>query len=157
MINNVSNPWHWRIATSEAGLATGSFFVNKLPAPSTCFYQKTTVENPQSDGLQAVHGYQQTTLLWDVLNGYQYKTLKDVITLQSQAKSTIYLTIDRGDGSHSNPDWIDVFGYPYIQIAQSQEGPLIGRYAGGSPDFRSVKLFLNNLTIRNDPSLYTTP
>lgn len=151
----MSNTWNWRISLTEAGLARASFPNHRLPIPSDCFYQEHTVENAQSDGGQALHGYTQLNLVWAIMSGAQYRTLRKFIDDARSGTGQIYLTVDRGDGTHASPDWIDVRGWAHRQIDMSQSGSLVGRLPSSVPSYNNVRLFVNNVIIINDPSLYS--
>ena len=141
MGNNINT----RIATSEAGLATGALFARKIPKPQT-FYRDHSSRSSQGEGGEARHGYLNVSLLWDTLTASQASALKAVITAaQGQSSGLMYLTIRRTDATNGDTDWIDVSGRPLMPEFQSSNDGRI---------FRNVELTINNLTILNDPSTY---
>ena len=142
----MSNRWlfYWRIATSSAGLATGNFFVRKLPPPSLPAYLDYSVKNPQSKGGLTRQGYDNVRIAWETMDGLQIKVLKDLVET-AIVSGSLYLTIDRADGTGIANDFIDVHGVPHpitYNPVQNARGVV----------FQDVELFVNNLVIDNDPS-----
>jgi hypothetical protein len=57
------------------------------------------------------------------------------------------MTIDRANGTGSGPDWIDVSGKPHMPDFDPS------RFVGATNIVhQNMELFLNNLTIVNDPA-----
>lgn len=137
-------PFYWRIALASADLAKGAFFAWKLPAPQRPVYADYSVKVPQSQGGMTRQGYDNITLLWDELDGLQLNTLKTIVEAAIVA-GALYLTIDRADGSGALNDFVDVHGLPHpleFTPTASARGTV----------FSNVQLFVNNLTVDNDPS-----
>lgn len=134
-----------RIATSEAGLAKGAFFVRGIPKPQM-FYRDHSTRSPQGEGGETLHGYKAVTLLWSDLTAAQAAELRDLIeTAQAAATPVIFLTITRDNADNGNYDWIDVSGRPLMPEWQpGRDGEV----------FTQVEFVVNNLTILNDPSTY---
>lgn len=142
----MSNKWlfYWRIATTSGGLTTGHFFARKLPPPSLPVYLDYSVKAPQSQGGLTRQGYSNVRILWNEMDGLQLKALKTLVEAGITAGS-LYLTVDRADGSGIANDFIDVHGLPQpleYQPVQDARGMV----------FSNVVLLVNNLTIDNDPS-----
>ncbi|MHA2233247.1 MAG: hypothetical protein ACXAB4_12250, partial [Candidatus Hodarchaeales archaeon] len=64
-------PWHWRLSLDEAGLAKGSFYVYDIPVPDIAPFNDNSIEVSQGEGGQAVHGFGNDDMLWEVLTPYQ--------------------------------------------------------------------------------------
>lgn len=147
-------PFGWRISLTEAGLAKGSFRNFRIPPPSIAFYTDHTTAVTRSDGSQGLHGFQQLTMLFDILSGQQMSVVRGFIDDARSTTGFLFLTIDRGDGSEPGPAWIDITGRAHRQPQLSQAGPIVG--SQGQNHYTGAQLFLNNVTVVNDPSLYTT-
>lgn len=145
--------WKWRISLTEAGLDKGSFHNYGIPAPDTGMYTDSTTAATRSDGSQSLHGYRQVTLSWGRLTALQLAVIREFIDDARSGAGLLYLTIDRGDGSAPGRDWIDVFGKPHRQPQLTQEGPIGSSI--GQPSYQNVRLFVNDLTVVNDPSSYS--
>lgn len=139
---------HYRLATTENGLATGHLFVWQLPPPTTATYRDHSQKFPQSDGGEARHGFRSVELTWNTLTPAQAYTIRRMVVTVLSAGNPLYLTINRADGTRPGNDWIDVFGRPRIPDIEPE-----GSIAGASGFYhRNVTLFVNNLTIVNDPA-----
>lgn len=141
----------WRIATTEAGLATGYFVARRLPMPDLANYTDHQDRPGRSDGGMARHGYKSVNLTWQNLSP------KDAVKIRAlvqeaidSATGRLYLTIDRNDGTNVAPDFIDVYGYPHMPTFSSST--VLASARNGRRIFNSVSLLVNNLTIVNDPS-----
>jgi hypothetical protein len=135
-----------RIASTEAGLATGSFFAREMPQPQT-FYSDHSSRASQGEGGQTRHGYGSVTLLWDTLTAAQARDLKAVIVAaEATASGLIYVTLARNNADNGQFDWIDISGYPIMPNFQAE-----GIHGAV---FRNIQLVVNNITIINDPSTY---
>lgn len=139
---------NFRMATTELGLEKGYLFLRKVPTPNRADYKDYSAKFDQSVGGQARHGYKNVTILWTSLTPLQVNKIKAMITAVKAGNDLIYLTIDRNNGDSLNYDWIDVSGYPH-QIDPEEDGDLVGSQGRA---FRNIQLFVNNLTIINDPS-----
>lgn len=117
-----------------------------IPRPVEPTYQDYTNLVPAGLGGNRATGYKQVTLTWSTLTGKALNQLKTPVDLVRATDDQIYLTIQRGDGTTYGDDWIDVRGTPHEITYQKVGGDAIG-FA-----FRNVVLFVNNLTIVNDPS-----
>ena len=149
----MNNSFKWRISLTEGGLAKGSFYHYDLPEPSTAPFSDHSASVIKSDGSQGLHGFPQVTLLFDILSGPQAAILRQFIDAGRSA-GVLFLTVDRGDGSDPGPAWIDISGVPHRQSRLTQNGPLVG--SRGKSHYTNVQLFLNNVTVVNDPSNYST-
>jgi hypothetical protein len=142
------DPWNWRIASTEPGLATGAFYLWRLPPPTVVNFVDHSEQKPRSDGSLAFHGRQSVNYMWDILDANQMGQLKRLVSLSGDA---IYLTLDKGIGDTFGRDWVDVRGIPHLPTV-SQGGPL--DYVTGRPHYKNVQFFVNEVTILNDPSIY---
>jgi hypothetical protein len=149
----MNTSFKWRIAMTEGGLTKGSFYHYKLPVPSTAPYVDHSAAVMKSDGSQALHGFEQVTLLFDILSGPQAAMIRQFIDAARSGAGILFMTIDKGDGSAPGPAWIDISGTPHRQARLSQNGPIVG--STGQPHYTNVQLFLNNVTVVNDPSNYS--
>lgn len=140
---------NFRIALSEAALATGRFFVHGLPPPSLCSYQDHSVKASKGEGGQSRHGYERATFVWDAMSTKQSYVLRTLVqNALDGASGLLYATIDRSNGEAPGWDWVDVSGVPHMpDIAP---GPARGVRMGTA--HHNIQLVLNNLTIVNDPA-----
>lgn len=139
---------NFRMATSELLLEKGYLFLRKVPTPNRSDYKDYSAKFEQSVGGQARHGYKNVTILWTNLDAYQTYQVKNMLNTVLAGNEIVYLTIDRNNGDSMSYDWIDVSGYPH-QIDPEEDGDLVGSQGRA---FRNIQLFVNNLTIINDPS-----
>lgn len=136
-----------RIATTEAGLAKGAFFVRGLPPPEF-FYADHSVRSSQGEGGESLDGYKSVRVIWtEGLTAAQAGVLRSLVeAAQATAAGTLFLTVLRTDAANAGwGDWIDVSGYP----SMPEWGPVRNGVL-----YRPVELVVNNLTILNDPSTY---
>lgn len=140
----------WRIALTEAGLNLGWFFARGLPPPTNAPYHDYSTRVSHSEGGQSRHGYKNVRMFWETLTRGQASNLRTVLQAGlDSGTGLIFLTIDRANGSGSGPDWIDVSGRPHMPDFDPS------RFAGATNIVhQNVELFLNNLTIVNDPALF---
>jgi hypothetical protein len=146
MITNLG----WRIASTEAGLQKGAFFVRRIPPPHSFEYKDYSVRRPQSQGGESRHGYENVTILWDRLTPKQSNELRTVIQAGLDDAGYIYLTVDRSNGLASGRDWIDVRGRPQMPDFL----PLTPVAGSNGIMHGSVRLFVNELFIVNDPASF---
>jgi len=140
----------WRIATTEAGLSTGWFFALKLTPPTNAPFHDYSVRVSHSEGGQARHGYNNVRLFWETLSRGQGNTLRTVLqaSLDSSSKR-VFMTIDRANGTGAGPDWIDISGKVHMPDFDPSQ------FAGATGIVhQNVELFLNNVTIINDPAIF---
>lgn len=135
---------YWRISSTSAGLATGHLFARHIPPPTTSRYRTFTIKNPQSKGGVTRQGYTNITLLWNELDGLQFKALNDIVEAALTAGSC-YLTCDKANGTGIVDAFVDVHGA--AQPLNFEEVPRVeGRV------FQAVELIVNDLTVDSDPS-----
>lgn len=137
----------WRVASTEAGLQTGAFFVRGIPPPSIFEYRDYSERRAQSQGGQSRQGYKKATVVWDDFDNKQSNALREVIQAGLDDAGYVYLTLDRSNGSASGRDWIDVYGRPHMPDFLPQP------YSGGRMHGR-VTFVLNALVIVNDPASF---
>jgi len=135
---------YWRIASSSAGLARGNFFALGLPPPNTTNYRSYTERVPQSQGGIARQGYINISILWDVLDFEQLKTLNRIVEAAITA-GIGYASVARDDGSKLLNDFVDVSG-----IFQPLDYQPVSN--GRGTVYQSVTLIMTNLTITANPS-----
>jgi len=149
----VNKNYRWlRIATSDAGLAKGHFFIRGLPEPILITFAQYSVKTEQGQGGKARHGYKRASVLWDYLTATQAAALTSVITAAETTygvgNGIVYLTIPDADGSIAGVGMIDVYGVADLPQFNSPQG------ASGLL-YENVLLTLNNVTIVHKPALYT--
>lgn len=146
-------PYLYRLALSEAELEDGTLDTWGLQPPSTAPYVDHTEVVGQSDGGQALLGYDQVTLSWDVLTPFEASQLVRLVreALGTDGEGFLYLTVSRSNGTSPDSDWIDVMGRPHVPqvITPPNVGAVSHLY------HQNVTLFVNNLTVLNDPSLFS--
>jgi hypothetical protein len=140
----------WRLASTEAGLQKGNFFVWKIPPPSTFEYKDYSTRMPQSQGGQSRHGYSSITILWEGLDTAQSHALRFIVEAGLNDAGFVYLTIDRSNGNASGRDWIDVRVRPEMPDFRPR-APVAGSN-GILHD--QVRFFGNDLFIVNDPASF---
>lgn len=140
----------FRISLTEAGLAKGMSFLRNIPPPDSPIYNDHSAKVGKGQGGQARHGFATATVLWDALSPDQSYELRTLVQNALDGLGVIYLTIDRSNGTSPGPDWIDVYGVPYMpDIAP---GRTRGKRRGVIHN--SIQLFVNDLTIVNDPAVF---
>jgi hypothetical protein len=151
---NCSN-WQWRIASTEAGLQYGAFFQVGLPVPTIAPAYDGSGETASSVGSQFIHGYKRLEMMFARLDNPQWFALRKLVAdAQAGTLKYLYMTIDWSNGEYAIPHWIDVRGYPHRPLMISDPGSLIGRL-DAVHYYDNVQFILNNITIVNDPSLYS--
>lgn len=139
----------WRIATTEAGLASGYLFALGISPPTNAPYRPYSVRVGRSTGGQARHGYKNVRMFWANLDRVEARILKEIVEAGIALTGEIYLTVDRADGDSDTFDWIDVRGKPHTPDFDPS------RFAGASDIVHeNIELFTNNLTIVNDPASF---
>lgn len=143
-----ANLWYvdLRIATTEAGLAKGQFFILGLPEPDLINVQEYGVTVPQATGGQGRQGYPYAALQWNTLTQRQaYKLRALVETAEAsdgQGNGTLWLTLPRTSAQASGYDLVDISGIVWLPTY-----PPLGIRA-----YENVLLRLNNITFENVPS-----
>lgn len=138
----------WRIATTEVGLARGSFLVRNIPPVSASPYQPFSKITPRSDGGDATHGYKKLTLMWDVMKLEQYYRIKKLV--EESRPGLLYITFELNDGSVAG-GFADASGRPQFMQAAGE----VPAARTGDSGVRNVVLTLNNVTLVNNPSSYS--
>ena len=140
----------WRIASTEAGLQKGNFFVWKIPPPDSFEFKDYSTKMPQSQGGQSRHGFPNITILWTSMAPLQSQALRFLIQEGLDDAGFVYLTIDRSNGTSSGRDWIDVRVRPEMPDfrPQSQVASSDGIMHG------QVRFYGNDLFIVNDPASF---
>jgi hypothetical protein len=138
-----------RLATSEALLARGYLIYSwGLPMPTLPVYADHSQRVATADGGIALRGYPSFSLTWNRLSAQQARTLRKLVEDAIDASGVLWATIDLGwNNSATAGSWVDVYGVPHIP----QTSPVGGTMAGA---FDSVTLFVNNLTIDNNPASF---
>ena len=154
MINNVACSWNWRMANAEGRLASDSFARLRIPVPDTVSFKDNSLEVDLSQGGQRLHGHINLSMLWATLSNTQLSVLVNKIEAIRVANGQLYLTIEASNGFYPGLQWIDIRGRPHRPPELSPAGSLAGRVRGAS-SFNSVTLFVNSITVVNNPSLFT--
>lgn len=145
--------WDWRISLSEAGLQYGSVYNHELPPPSIAPYNEWQTAVSRSNGSQARHGFETVALMWSELSESQLFTLRKLITDAQGGTGLIYLTIERMVGLTRRDDFVDISGFPHL-APTGTDAAVVDRLMG-EPNHNDFILEVKNLTIINDPSVYT--
>jgi hypothetical protein len=137
----------YRLATTEAGLATGAnFFILGLPRPDLVTYADHAARFPAGRGGESRQGFEGVSVLWNRLSASQAATLRRKIEAAEvtggAGNGTLYLTLPSANAGGLH--WLDVSG-----IALMPEWTPEGGEAQG---YANVLLRLNAVTVENDPS-----
>lgn len=146
--------WFWRMALAEADLSFSAFQQLGLPVPDVCDFKDHTTERFHSTGAQFLAGYATAEILWNVLTGPQLATIYTTVESAKSGSGILYMTIDLGDGRVSARAWADISARPARPIT-TQSGPISGKIRGSLPHYENVSLALNNVTVINEPSVYS--
>ena len=139
----------WRISTTEAGLGSGYYHALGIPPPTNAPYHDYSTRVGQSTGGQARHGYKNVREFWERMDRTEATTLKEIIEAGIALTGEVFLTVDRANGEGDTFDWIDVRGKPHVPDFDPS------RFAGASDIVHeNIELFVNNLTIVNDPASF---
>lgn len=147
--------WDYRISLTEAGLTTGSLTLYHIVAPNKAPFRDSAVSRGRSDGGQALHGALSMEALWDRTTMAQAWRLRKFIDDAKAGTGLLYMTIDKNNASGMRPQWIDVSGRPHVPERVNDDGDIAGRMRVGQQFVDNFVLFLNNISILNDPSVYT--
>lgn len=147
--------WDYRIGLVEADLARGYWAAYDIPLPQLAPLLDSTEESSRSAGGQALHGYTTCPVLWTRLTMYQAWRVRRFIDDAKAGTGLLYLTIARNDAKHGGLYFIDINGYPHRPREAADDGDMAARAADGGQYIDNYLMFLNNITIVNDPSLYT--
>lgn len=142
---------NFRIATTQAALTRGYFFLLKIPPPTSCEYRDHSVAFSKSQGGNALHGYHVVDMLWEQLTTTQAYAIKKKVDDALDGTGYLYMTINRSNGTGSGIDWIDVRGIPHMTSFKPD-----GRIAGSTGvSISNAELKLNNIQILVDPAVFT--
>ena len=147
------NPWKWRFSLTEAGLAQGGLANYHLPIPTVPHLRKHSVQVPQDEGGQALHGWPNVSLLWERLSEEQFARLLRLVKDAREGTGFLYATVWTGAYWDGDLRWIDVYGRPHWP--ESGAPRAVGGTYLGQPSHEAVTLFINALTVVNDPSSYS--
>ena len=147
--------WDYRIALTEAGLARGYWAAYDIPLPQLAPLLDSSQENARSAGGQALHGYIYMPILWQRLSMYQAFRIRKFIDSAKAGTGLLYMTVDRNDTLYGGPHFVDISGYPHRAREAADDGDMAARAPGGGQYTDNYNLLMNNITIINDPSLYT--
>lgn len=138
---------YWRISATST-LLHQNFFALGLPIPQTPIFKTYSALVPQSQGGQARQGYENVSILWSELTREQGFKLKALVETVLTASTPLYMTVDFNDGTYLPGSFVDVSGTPY---------PVILEAAAWSQGlvYQNVTLFLNNVTVVNNPATGT--
>lgn len=147
---NTSNDWQkFRIALTQAGLTTGFFFLRKIALPTTCTFKGFSQAIPQSEGGSVQHGFLNVTMSWLNVTPITAYYIRKYVTDALNGTKMLYLTVPYNDGTKPGRRFIDVSGRPHpIDTAEG------GTIDGGGLFYENLQLFVNNVTVINDPATF---
>lgn len=140
---------NFRIATTLAGLNKGYFFLRKIAPPATATFKGFSQTVPQSEGGLAQHGFKNVTLSWVNADPRTLYYLKKYVDEVLSGSKRIYMTVPYNDGTKPGRRFVDISGRPHP--IDAAEGGIID---GGGMFFESFQLFINDVTIINDPAVF---
>lgn len=140
---------YYRIATSEAGLATGYIFARGLPPPDLVTFDPFSVRRPASQGGESRQGYKSVSLLWNKLDSKQASVIYNLISTaeasSGEGNGTLWATLPKVDGASPGINWIDVSGIALLPTFETEP-------QSNGQTYPNVVLRLNNVTVENEPS-----
>lgn len=137
---------NFRLATSQAGLASGNLFLWHIPAPDVPTYKDHAAKTNLANGGQALRGFRSVTWLWNRLPAMAAYTVRRLVTDALEDTGLLYLTIDLGwNGSRPPGTWVDARGVPHI--------PDIAPASPGAQVVDNLVLFVNDVEIVSDPAM----
>lgn len=141
---------NYRIATTEVGLERGWFRYLKIPPPTTVDYKAFSEKKARTTGGQVLHGYKNLTILWTNIGVAAARRITRYVdyALSTSGTGLLYVTFDM----FPNRDWVDVSGIPHPMDPQVLQGPFQIYGNAGLGGYSNLTLYLNNITIINDPS-----
>lgn len=139
---------NFRIATTEALLQNGNFWVRHFPAPSAAPYTDHAQRVATADYGQALRGIANVTILWDLMPTDHAADIRAMIETVLAAGLPLWLTIDLGNGNstYRRNTWVDVYGVPIIPTALPGAG-------GRGLVIPNYQLVVNNPVIENNPAV----
>jgi hypothetical protein len=140
----------WKIATTEAGLATGSMRSLGLRKLQAAPYLDHTQVVPQGDGGQAEDGFKELTLVFRNATRLAAAQLQELIDTALAGSGLIYLTIDRNNATAAGHDWVDISAVPH-RLRTNAAAPV------DSPQptiHTTIEFSCSNITVLNTPSDY---
>jgi len=141
--------YNWRMATSQAGLATGNFPLVGIP-PTVQFFPKDYAEKrPDSQGGVNKEGFMSYELLFTRLDQEQLSALKRIVDAVGN-NDDLYITGLWYDSNNPAMRWVDLKGKPDL----SDSTPNPPAFARGKIVFSSTTLRLNAVALVNDPAIY---
>lgn len=150
-------PFMYRISTTEPGLAMDTFYNWQIAIPDIVDFRLSTTVSTRGDASQRFDGFRQLHLTWTKISELHWYRIKQIILDVNAAGSPLYMTIDPEIGdSPGQQGYIDLMGYPH-QPQLFQPGNPSLPYRHGRPSKANLTVFLNDVTILNDPSLYSIP
>lgn len=149
------DPWDMRLGLAEADLEFNPLAALEVPAPNTFVFNDATVETDKSDGGQGLHGYALAEMLWDRLTMRQAFQVRRFIDNAQAGNGLLFMTIPRNDASASGFHYIDISGRPHRKIDAADSGDIGNRAGRGQQFIDNYTLLLHNVTVINDPSIYT--
>jgi hypothetical protein len=135
----------WRIGDT---ISTMDYFLQTgIPIPTENPFNLYSALLPRGQGGNKSAGYQNATLSWATMGGEGLNSLKSYVDPVRATGAEIFLTLQKMEGETFGDHWIDIRGQPHV-ITYTK----IGAKASGKA-YRNVVLFVNNITIVNDPSV----
>ena len=151
MINTQCDFKSFRIATTEVDLTRGYFFTKGIDAPTTFIYKSFSEPFSQSFGGQVQHGFPNVTMTWVNVSSKTVKLISEYVRVALATPSRqIFLTIPVNNGIYIARHWVDISGTPYP--IDTTEGGVLSSFG---MFFDNLTLFINNISIVNDPAVLT--
>jgi hypothetical protein len=140
----------WKIATTEAGLATGSMRSLGLRKLQTAPYRDHTQVVPQGDGGEAEDGFKELNLVFRNVTRMAAAQLQELIDIALAGSGLIYLTVDRNNATAAGRDWVDISAVPH-RIRTNAAAPID---ASQPTTHTTIEFSCSNVTVLNTPSDY---
>lgn len=140
----------YRLASSQAGLETGSnFFIHGIPVPDFATYADHSVRRAQALGGVARHGFEVAVLTWELLSTGPAHYIQDLITQQEVidgvGNAILFATVIKSTASSEGPEWVDISGRAHMPNWTPDRG-------GAGFVYSDVTLTINNATVVSNPS-----
>lgn len=140
---------NFRIALTLLGLSKGFLFLRKIALPATATFKGFSQSVPQSEGGAVQHGFRNVTVSWVNVDPRTTYYIKKYVDDALAGTKRLYLTVPYNDGTKPARRFIDISGRPHP--IDAAEGGVID---GGGMFFEGLQLFLNDVTIENDPAVF---
>lgn len=149
IIDNRCDYKKFRIGTDATSLNRGYFFIRKIATPTVAQFKGFSEAIPQSTGGLVQHGYLNATISWVNADPNTVFIVKSLVDTALAGTQQLYLTIPYNDGSTRARRFIDIVGRPHP--IDTSEGGVQGNWG---IFFDTLELFINNVTIVNNPAVF---